>query len=110
MLVEVGCDARSRNRSLIHAKVESLSARHSTQGLHCLLGKHRNFISLWIGKFGEISNMPIRANQQMPRVVGIQIQNNVGQITAVGNKIKFLAPLQIWGSAKRARIRVVAGA
>jgi len=51
--------------------------------------------------------MPIRANQQVSRVVGVQIQNNISHITAVGNKIKFLAPLKIWGSAKRARIRVV---
>ena len=69
MLVQVLCDAGSRNLALVHSDVEAMSSRCRLNSCHRLLSQKCNLSGLLKRCLVIGCDMPVGADKQMPCVV-----------------------------------------
>ena len=102
MLVQVTCDARTGDLALVHAYVEPVTLAYSRKNSHGLLGHGCNFGNLSRSCQVVGRNVAIRTNQEMPRVVWKQVEQNKAKLSPMHNQRFFVAVG--WSEAERALV------
>ena len=84
--MQVISNARAANLALINANVEAVIMRHLAQNLHRKLGQLRNLHGFCLGRIIVERDVTIRADQQVPGVVRVEVENHEGMLAAVHNQ------------------------
>src|SRR5271166_4853613 len=75
VLVQVGRDAGAGHAAQVHADVEALRVRGRAQGPDRALGVFGQFGGLARVQFRVVGHVPVRADQEVAAVVGVQVQH-----------------------------------
>jgi hypothetical protein len=75
VLVQVGGDARARDRAEVHAHVESLGAARLPQGLGGALGELRQLDRLGVVEVGVVGHVTVRDDHEVTRVVRVEVEH-----------------------------------
>src|SRR5699024_195664 len=74
VLMQVGGDPGPGHGALVHAEVEAGRARHTAEGAHGLLREGGQLPRLRVGEVRVVGHVPVRAHEQVPRVVGVEVE------------------------------------
>src|SRR5699024_11281847 len=83
MLVQMSGNTGSGDSSLVHTQIEAVRLAHAPHDAHGRLGDEGDLMGFVIGQLGVISYVPIRADKEVPRVVGVKVQHSVCGGTAM---------------------------
>lgn len=89
MLVQVVGYARSPDFALIHTNVEPVVMGHFAQNPHGALSQVRHFKGFFFGCLVVQRNVAVRADEQVPRIIGVQVKQREGVLPTVYNE-RFL--------------------
>ena len=84
--MQVISNARAAHLALINANVEAVIMRHLTQNLHGELRQLRNLHGFCLGRIIVKRDVAVRADQQVPGVVRVEVENHEGVLAAVHNQ------------------------
>ena len=84
--MQVISNARAAHLALIHANIEAVIMRHLTQNLHGELRQPRNLHGFRLGRIIVERDVAVRADQQVPGVVRVEVENHEGMLAAVHNQ------------------------
>ena len=74
MLMQMIGYTRSPNFALIHADIEPVIMGNFAQNPHRTLSQACHFESFFLTRLIVQRNMAVRADEQMPRILGVQIE------------------------------------
>ena len=89
MLMQVIGYTRSPDFALIHTNVEPVVMGHFTQNPHGALSQVRHFEGFFFSCLVVQRNVAVRADEQVPRVIGVQVKQREGVLPTVHNE-RFL--------------------
>ena len=89
MLMQVICYTRSSNFALIHADIEPVIMGDFAQNPHRTLSQARHFESFFLTRLIVQRNMAVRADEQMPGIIGVQVEQSEGVLSTINNE-RFL--------------------
>ena len=89
MLMQVIGYTRAPNFALIHADIEPVIMGDFAQNPHRTLSQACHFESFFLTRLIIQRNMAVRADEQMPRVIGVQIEQSEGVLSTINNE-RFL--------------------
>src|SRR5690348_16184314 len=72
--MEVARDAGARDAAEVQTNIESFGLDHFSVTAGEMIERVHNFQVLIVGQLGQLPDVPLGGNQQMPVVIGIQIQ------------------------------------
>ena len=91
MLMQVICYTRSPDFALIHADIEPVIMGDFTQNPHRTLSQACHFESFFLICLIVQRNMAVRADEQMPRIIGVQVEQSEGVLSTINNERFFIA-------------------
>ena len=91
MLMQVIGYTRSPNFALIHAYIEPVIMGNFAQNPHCTLSQACHFESFFLTRLIVQRNMAVRADEQMPRIIGVQVEQSEGVLSTINNERFFIA-------------------
>ena len=91
MLMQVICYTRSPDFALIHADIEPVIMGNFAQNTHCTLSQACHFESFFLTRLIVQWNMAVRADEQMPRIIGVQVEQSEGVLSTIDNERFFIA-------------------
>lgn len=89
MLVQVIGYTRSPDFALIHADIEPVIMGNFAQNPHCTLSQACHFESFFLIRLIVQRNMAVRADEQMPRIIGVQVEQSEGVLSTIDDE-RFL--------------------
>ena len=89
MLMQVIGYTCSPDFALIHAYIEPVIMGNFAQNPHCTLSQACHFESFFLTRLIVQRNMAVWADEQMPRVIGVQIEQSEGVLSTINNE-RFL--------------------
>ena len=77
--------------ALIHADIEPVIMGDFAQNPHCTLSQACHFESFFLTRLIVQRNMAVRADEQMPRIIGVQVEQSEGVLSTIDNERFFVA-------------------
>ena len=105
VLVQVAGDARAAGDALVHAEVEAGGVGDLAQHPHGRLGQFGELRRFLDREVRVVRDVPVRADQQVARVVRKEVQHHVARPSPVDDQGVLVAPLG--RGAERAVVRVL---
>ena len=90
MLMQVIGYTRSPDFALIHADIEPVIMGDFAQNPHCTLSQACHFESFFLTRLIVQRNMAVRADEQMPRIIGVQVEQSEGVLSTINNERFFI--------------------
>ena len=90
MLMQMIGYARSPDFALIHADIEPVIMGDFAQNPHCTLSQACHFESFFLTRQIVQRNMAVRADEQMPRIIGVQVEQSEGVLSTINNERFFI--------------------
>ena len=84
--MQVISNARAANLALVNTDIEAVIMRHLAQNLHGELGQLRNLYGFCLGRVIVERDVAVRADQQVPGVVRVEVENHEGMLAAMHNQ------------------------
>ena len=91
MLMQVIGYTRSPDFALIHADIEPVIMGNFAQNTHRTLSQACHFESFFLTRLIVQRNMAVRADEQMPRIIGVQVEQSEGVLSTINNERFFIA-------------------
>lgn len=91
MLMQVIGYTRTPDFALIHANIEPVIMGNFAQNPHCTLSQACHFESFFLTRLIVQRNMAVRADEQMPRIIGVQVEQSEGMLPTINNERFFIA-------------------
>src|SRR5699024_3948366 len=100
VLVGMRSDPGACPRALVHSQVEPRRTFSAAKHLHTRGDEIGRFVPFGVREVGEIGDVPVRAHEQVARVVGVQVEDDVTRRPAVDDEAVVIAAPR--GRAERA--------
>ena len=100
VLMQVPGDPGARHCALVQADVEAVWASHGAQHSHCGASDVRDLAHFVRGQVGVVGDVAIWHRHQMARVVGIEVQDRIAELSAGDDEAVLVG--QRRGPAERA--------
>ena len=91
MLMQVIGYTRSPDFALIHANIEPVIMGNFAQNPHRTLSQACHFESFFLTRLIVQRNMAVRADEQMPRIIGVQVEQSESVLSTINNERFFIA-------------------